>query len=138
MDPRELLTDLSDPAAFPDGGKDVEVVQTHVSLVFLTGDRAYKVKKTVNLWGLIDYSTPEKRRFYCDEEIRLNRRTAGGLLIGVAAMFGLLWLGQIATVATTGVLPPAARSRPASVGWDRRRPSRRLGSRRSGSHRGTS
>jgi hypothetical protein len=37
---------------------------------------------------------------------RLNRRAAGGLLIGVAAMFGLLWLGQIATVATTGVLPP--------------------------------
>ena len=37
---------------------------------------------------------------------RLNRRAAGGLLIGVGAMFGLLWLGQIATVATTGVLPP--------------------------------
>jgi hypothetical protein len=36
---------------------------------------------------------------------RLNRRTAGGLLVGVGAMFGLLWLGQIATVATTGVLP---------------------------------
>jgi hypothetical protein len=36
---------------------------------------------------------------------RLNRRAAGGLLIGVATMFGLLWLGQIATVATTGVLP---------------------------------
>ena len=37
---------------------------------------------------------------------RLNRRAAGGLLVGVATMFGLLWLGQIATVATTGVLPP--------------------------------
>ena len=37
---------------------------------------------------------------------RLNRRAAGGLLIGVAAMFAVLWLGQIATVATTGVLPP--------------------------------
>jgi len=37
---------------------------------------------------------------------RLNRRTAGGLLVGVGAMFGLLWLGQIAAVATTGVLPP--------------------------------
>jgi hypothetical protein len=37
---------------------------------------------------------------------RLNRRTAGGLLVGVAAMFGILWIGQIATVATTGVLPP--------------------------------
>jgi hypothetical protein len=36
----------------------------------------------------------------------LNRRAAGGLLVGVAVMFGLLWLGQIATVATTGVLPP--------------------------------
>ena len=37
---------------------------------------------------------------------RLNRRLAGGLLVVVGAMFGLLWLGQIATVATTGVLPP--------------------------------
>jgi hypothetical protein len=37
---------------------------------------------------------------------RLNRRAAGGLLVGVALMFALLWLGQIATVATTGVLPP--------------------------------
>src|SRR6185369_1303506 len=37
---------------------------------------------------------------------RLNRRTSGWLLIGVGVMFGLLWLGQIATVATTGVLPP--------------------------------
>jgi hypothetical protein len=37
---------------------------------------------------------------------RLNRRAAGGLLVGVAAMFGLLWLGQIATAGTTGVLPP--------------------------------
>jgi hypothetical protein len=37
---------------------------------------------------------------------RLNRRTAGGLLVGVGALFGLLWLGQIASVATTGVLPP--------------------------------
>jgi hypothetical protein len=37
---------------------------------------------------------------------RLNRRAAGGLLIGVSALFGLLWLGQIATASTTGVLPP--------------------------------
>jgi len=37
---------------------------------------------------------------------RLDRRAAGGLLIGVGAMFGLLWLGQIATTTTTGVLPP--------------------------------
>lgn len=37
---------------------------------------------------------------------RLNRRAAGGLLIGVAAMFGLLWLGQIAAASTTGILPP--------------------------------
>jgi hypothetical protein len=37
---------------------------------------------------------------------RLNRRAAGALLIGVAAMFGLLWIGQIATASTTGVLPP--------------------------------
>ena len=83
MDPRELLTALSDPAAFPEAGPDVRVVQTHISMVFLTGERVYKVKKPVAFWGLVDYRSLERRRHYCEEEIRLDRRFAPEIYLGV-------------------------------------------------------
>ena len=87
-----LLHDLADPKAYPDEAwgdvpptaRRVEVVQTHISAVFLTATRAYKVKKPVRLWGLVDYGTPEKRRHWCDEEVRLNRRLAPDVYLGVA------------------------------------------------------
>jgi hypothetical protein len=59
----------------------------------------------LSLWGLVLAGRTAVEGSYGLTE-RLNRRAAGGLLIGVAAMFGLLWLGQIATASTTGVLPP--------------------------------
>jgi hypothetical protein len=59
----------------------------------------------LSLWSLVLAGRAAVEGSYGVSE-RLNRRAAGGLLIGVAAMFGLLWLGQIATAATTGVLPP--------------------------------
>jgi hypothetical protein len=59
----------------------------------------------LSLWSLVLAGRATVEGSYGVSE-RLNRRAAGGLLIGVAAMFGLLWLGQIATAATTGVLPP--------------------------------
>ena len=49
--------------------------QTHISVVFLAGPLAYKIKKPVNL-GFVDYSTLERRRHFCEEEVRLNRRLA--------------------------------------------------------------
>ena len=48
-------------------------MQTQMSFLFLTGDYVYKVKKPVDL-GYLDYTTPEKRRFFCQQEIKLNRR----------------------------------------------------------------
>jgi len=54
----------------------VELVQTHASWVFLAGDHVYKVKKPVN-FGFLDFSTLAKRRFCCEEELRLNRRLGG-------------------------------------------------------------
>ena len=48
-------------------------MQTHVSYVLLTGDYVYKLKKPVN-FGFLDYSTLEKRKHFCEEEIRLNQR----------------------------------------------------------------
>jgi hypothetical protein len=59
----------------------------------------------LSLWSLVLAGRATVEGSYGVAE-RLNRRAAGGLLIGVAAMFGLLWLGQIATAITTGVLPP--------------------------------
>ncbi len=83
MDPKELLSALSDPSAFPDAGPDVRVVQTHISMVFLTGERVYKVKKPVAFWGLVDYRSLERRRHYCEEEVRLDRRFAPEVYLGV-------------------------------------------------------
>lgn len=57
-------------------------VQTHISYVFLTGDYAYKAKKPMN-FGFLDYSTLEKRRHFCCEELRMNQRGAPGLYLEV-------------------------------------------------------
>jgi hypothetical protein len=59
----------------------------------------------LSLWSLVLTGRAAVEGSYGVAE-RLNRRAAGGLLIGVAAMFGLLWIGQIATASTTGILPP--------------------------------
>jgi uncharacterized protein len=60
----------------------VQLIQTHVSYILLTGDFAYKVKKPVN-FGFLDFSTLEKREHFCHEEIRLNQRGAGELYLEV-------------------------------------------------------
>ncbi len=78
----ELLARLIDPAAYPTPPDRVEVRQTHISVVFLAGDVVYKVKKPVRL-GFLDFSTLENRRHFCDEEVRLNRRLAPHVYLGV-------------------------------------------------------
>ncbi len=60
----------------------VELRETHISWVFLDGDDVWKVKKPVDL-GFLDFSTPDKRRWACEEEVRLNRRLAPGIYRGV-------------------------------------------------------
>ncbi len=62
-------------------------METHISWVLLAGDYAYKVKKPVNL-GFLDFSTLEARRFYCEEELRLNLRTAPQLYLAVVPITG--------------------------------------------------
>ncbi|HEY2586863.1 MAG TPA: AAA family ATPase [Tepidisphaeraceae bacterium] len=63
----------------------ITLVQTHISWVLLTGPYAYKVKKPVDL-GFVDFSTLERRRHFCDEEVRLNRRGAPGIYLEVVAI----------------------------------------------------
>lgn len=82
MELARLIECLSDQAAYPDPVGPVEVRQTHISAVFLVGDYVYKIKKPVN-YGFVDFETLTKRKHYCDEEVRLNRRLAPGVYIGV-------------------------------------------------------
>jgi aminoglycoside phosphotransferase family enzyme/predicted kinase len=82
MDLSSLIEALSRPAAYPYPVATVEVRQTHISAVFLVGPYVYKVKKPVDL-GFLDFSTLEKRRHVCDEEVRLNRRLAPRVYLGV-------------------------------------------------------
>jgi aminoglycoside phosphotransferase family enzyme/predicted kinase len=82
MDLNQLIEALSDPAAYPDPVGEVDVRQTHISAVFLAGHFVYKVKKPVEL-GFLDFSTLAKRRHYCEEEVRLNRRLAPEVYLGV-------------------------------------------------------
>ncbi len=60
----------------------IRLMQTHVSYVLLTGDYVYKLKKAVD-YGFLDYSTLEKRKYFCEEEIRLNQTGAGSLYLNV-------------------------------------------------------
>src|SRR6516165_1587000 len=77
-----LIAALSRPEAFPQRTSAVEVRQTHISVVFLGDDIVYKIKKPVAL-GFLDFSTLERRRHFCDEEVRLNRRLAPHVYLGV-------------------------------------------------------
>jgi uncharacterized protein len=71
----QLLAAMQDPAFYPGRPKTVELVQTHISFIFIAGDEVYKVKKAVD-FGFLDFTSLEKRRHYCAEELRLNRRLA--------------------------------------------------------------
>jgi uncharacterized protein len=73
---------LLDPLAYPHSPPEIQLAQTQMSFVFLAGDLVYKVKKGVNL-GYLDYSTLEKRRFFCQQELELNRRLCPDLYLGV-------------------------------------------------------
>jgi aminoglycoside phosphotransferase family enzyme/predicted kinase len=78
----ELIDDLSRRSAYPYEAATVEVCQTHISVVFLAGPFVYKLKKPVDL-GFLDFTTLEKRRHFCHEEVRLNRRLAPDVYLGV-------------------------------------------------------
>ncbi|HXX13115.1 MAG TPA: AAA family ATPase [Burkholderiales bacterium] len=84
---RDLIRALLDPACYPHSVRKVEHIETHISDVLLTGAYAYKLKKPLDL-GFLDFSTLEKRRLYCEEELRLNRRLAPDLYLEVVPLTG--------------------------------------------------
>ncbi len=77
-----LLRGMSDPAVYPHKPASVQVIQTHISVVFLAGRFVYKVKKPVNL-GFLDFTTLEQRRYFCEQEVKLNSRFSEGIYLGV-------------------------------------------------------
>ena len=70
-----LIAALLHPGRYPHPVATVEHLQTHISHVLLAGDYAYKIKKPLNL-GFLDFTSLERRKYYCEEELRLNRRLA--------------------------------------------------------------
>lgn len=82
MDLAHLIEALSSPVSYPDPVEDVAVCQTHISVVFLAGTFAYKIKKPVH-FDFLDFSSLDRRRHFCAEEVRLNRRLAPEVYLGV-------------------------------------------------------
>src|SRR5260370_785717 len=82
MDLPQLISALSNPQAYPNLVENVEVRQTHISVVFLAGEFVYKVKKPIAL-GFLNFSTLALRHHYCEEEVRLNSRLSPWVYLGV-------------------------------------------------------
>ena len=76
---------LHDPAVYPERTTEVDVRETHISLVFLTDRCVYKIKKPVEL-GFLDFSTLAKRRYFCNQELELNRRLSTDVYLDVVAL----------------------------------------------------
>jgi aminoglycoside phosphotransferase family enzyme len=79
---RSLVDALRRPAAYQEPPGEVELIETHISAVFLAGTYAYKIKKPVDL-GFLDFSSLARREHFCREELRLNRRLAPSLYLDV-------------------------------------------------------
>lgn len=82
MSHNHIIESMSHTDFYPHHPAKVELVQTHISYVFIAGDYVYKVKKPVN-FGFLDFTTLEKRKFYCEEELRLNKRLAPSIYLDV-------------------------------------------------------
>ncbi len=81
----QLVRFMLSPSFYPHDPPSVDLVQTHISSVFIAGDKVYKIKKPVD-FGFLDFTTLEKRKFFCDEEIRLNSRLAPSVYKSVATV----------------------------------------------------
>ena len=82
-----LIQSLQKPGVLDHPVERFQVLETHISWVLLTGPYAYKFKKPVDL-GFLDFSTLDRRKFYCEEELRLNRRLAPDLYLAVIPITG--------------------------------------------------
>lgn len=99
-EPQErLIQSLLSPACYDHAVENIHIIETHISWVILTGHYVYKIKKALDL-GFLDYSTLERRHHFCDEEIRLNSRTAPDIYIKTVAITGPLDSPRVETAGT--------------------------------------
>jgi aminoglycoside phosphotransferase family enzyme len=80
-----LVQSLLSPQAYPEHPGKIEMMQTQMSFIFLTGEHVYKIKKPVNL-GYLDYTTLGKRKHFCQQELILNRRLCPNVYLAVIAV----------------------------------------------------
>lgn len=82
-----MIASLLRPEAYPHPTGTLSLLETHISWVLLSGPYAYKIKKPVSL-GFVDFSTLERRRHFCQEELRLNQRLAAELYLDLVEIHG--------------------------------------------------
>lgn len=82
-----LIQALQDPRLYGHPVQGFQLIETHISWVILTGEYAYKIKKPMN-FGFLDFTTLERRRHYCEQELALNRRLAPELYLQVLPITG--------------------------------------------------
>jgi hypothetical protein len=96
LQPFALISSLMQPEMYVPPVEKCELIETHISWVILAGSYAYKIKKSLDL-GFLDFSSLEKRRFYCEEELRLNKRLAPMVYLSVVPITGTVehpqWAG---------------------------------------------
>lgn len=80
-----LVTAMLNPQTYPEETEKIDLIQTHISFIFLTENYVYKIKKPVN-FGFLDFSTLEKRKHYCEKELQLNRRLCPEIYLGVVSI----------------------------------------------------
>jgi uncharacterized protein len=97
---KRLVSELMQALRSAQPAQTIELIETHISFVLLAGPHAYKIKKCVNL-GFLDFTTLAQRRHFCEEELRLNRRTAPQIyldLVPITREAGRPMLGGSGTV----------------------------------------
>jgi hypothetical protein len=85
MDIPSLKKALLNREVYPDLPRGVKFIETHISLLFLTGNHVYKVKKPVD-FGFLNFTSLEKRRYFCEQEVKLNRRLSPDIYLGVVSI----------------------------------------------------
>ena len=81
---KPVVAFLSSPKSY--AGSAVQQIDTHLSHIFLTGDRAYKIKRAVR-YDFVDFSNPMLRKAACEKEVAINRRTAPEIYLGVVPIY---------------------------------------------------
>lgn len=86
-DLQDLIRGLENPACYEHAAGPFRSIETHISHILLTGEYAYKIKKPLDL-GFLDFSSLDKRLHACQDEVRLNRRLAPDIYLGVVPITG--------------------------------------------------